>query len=88
MLVTVTMASPLQTGKQSVDLKPPSARGSRIRRDPPLPAVKEATLADRDEVNQRVVLIGVVAFALAIAVIIIGLSSAVGWSPGQYTIEM
>ncbi len=81
------MANPLQTGKQSVDLKAPGARGSRIRRDPP-PAVKEFTLADRDEVNQRVVLIGGVAFALAFAVIIIGVSSAVGWSPGQYTVHL
>ncbi len=82
------MASPPQTGKQSVDLKAPGVRGSRIRRDPPPPAVKEATIADRDEVNQRVVLIGVVAFALAFAVIIIGFSSAVGWSPGQYTVHL
>ena len=82
------MASPLQTGKHSVDLKAPVVRGSRIRRNPPPPAEKEVSIADRDELNQRVVLIGVVAFAVALAVIIVGVSSVIGWSPSQYTVEL
>ncbi len=65
------MASPLQTGKQSVNLAGPSVRGSRIRRDPP-PAVKEINIRDRDERNQRIVVAGVLLFALAFIIIIIG----------------
>lgn len=83
------MASPLTPGKQSVDLRAPGVRGSRIRRDPPPPPVKEMTIAERDERNQRAVVIGVIAFALAIATIILGVSSYfVGWKPSAYTIEM
>ena len=81
------MAAPLQTGKQTVDLAAGAARGSRIRRDPP-PALKQTVVPDRDERDQRVVVIGVLAFALALVIVIIGLSSAFGWSPRQYTLEM
>ena len=80
------MASPLQTGKQSVDLSAPGVRGSRIRRDPP-PALKEISIRDRDERNQRIVVIGVVAFAVAFFIIIIAVGSVAGWSPSQYTIH-
>jgi len=81
------MASPLQTGKQAVDLAAPVKRVSKIRRDPPL-KVKEVTVADRDERDARMVAIGVVAFALAVVIIIIGFSSAFGWSPRQYTAHL
>ena len=81
------MASPLKTGKQSVNLASPRAPGSRIRRDPP-PAVKEVVVHDPEERDQWVVAIGVLTFALAIFVIIIGFASYSGWSPTQYTVEM
>lgn len=81
------MASPPQTGKRSVDLKAPGVRVSRIRRDPPPKPVKEMSISERDERNQRMVVIGVLAFAAAFFIIIIGFSSAVGWSPSQYIIE-
>jgi len=81
------MANPLQTGKQAVDLATPGKRVSKIRRDPP-PKVKEVTVADRDERDARIVVIGVVAFALAVVIIIVGLSSAFGWSPRQYTAHL
>ena len=81
------MASPLKTGKQSVDLNAPGVLGSRIRRDP-RPAVKEISISERYERNQRIVVIGVVAFALAFFIIIVGLGSVVGWSPSQYTIHL
>jgi hypothetical protein len=81
------MASPLQTGKQAVDLAAGGTRVSKIRRDPP-PKVKEVTIADRDERDARIVAIGVTAFALAVVIIIIGLSSAFGWSPRQYTAHL
>ena len=62
-------------------------RVSRIRRDPP-PVVKKTIVRDPDERDARVVVIGVVAFALAIAVITIAFSSGLGWSPSQYNIQL
>jgi hypothetical protein len=81
------MASPLHTPKQAVDLATTPKRVSRIRRDPP-PKVKEVTIADRDERDARIVVIGVIAFALAVVIVIVGLSSAFGWSPRQYTAHL
>ena len=80
------MASPLKTGKQSVKLGAP-VRGSRIRRDPP-PIAKKIVERDPDERDVRVVAIGVVAFALAIFIIMIGFSAYSGWSPSDYTVEI
>jgi len=87
MIVIRAMASPLQTGKQSVDLGSPDARPSRIRRDPP-PVVKELVIRDRDERDARIVVIGVVTFALALFIIVIGFTGVAGWSPSQYTIQI
>jgi len=80
------MARPLPTGKQSVNLAPPAVRVSRIRRDPP-PIVKEK-IVHPDVVDRRDVVIGVVAFALAIFVILLAFSKYSGWSPREYTIEL
>jgi hypothetical protein len=80
------MAAPLKTGKQSVKLGAP-VRVSRIRRDPP-PVAKKTIERDPDERDMRVAVIGVIAFALAIAVITVAFSSAAGWSPSQYNIEI
>lgn len=79
------MAAPLKTGKQSVNLAAP-VRGSRIRRDPP-PVAKKVVERDPDERDMQVVVIGVVAFALAIFAIVIGFSSYYG-SPSDYTVEI
>jgi hypothetical protein len=81
------MASPLKTGKKSVDLAAPAVRGSRIRRDPP-PKLKQITIEERNERDRRMAIIGIVAFALAIFVITIGFTSWAGWSPSQYTIHL
>ncbi len=78
------MAAPLQTSKPTVNLAARGARVSRIRRDPP-PKVKEVTIADRDEHDQRIVVIGVLAFTLAIVVIIFFVGTWAGWSPRHYT---
>jgi hypothetical protein len=80
------MARPNSPGKQSVNLAASGARVSRIRRDPP-PVVKEK-IVDPDVVDRRDVVIGVLAFALSIAVIIIAFGSYSGWSPREYTLEM
>ena len=81
------MASPLKTGKQSVNLAAPAVRASRIRRDPP-PQVKELSIHDRNERDRRMAIIGIIAFALALFVIALGFSSVAGWSPRQYTVEV
>jgi hypothetical protein len=82
------MASPLKPGKQAVDLAGKGApRVSRIRRDPP-PKVKEVTVAELEERDARTVAIGVTAFAIAIAAIILGLASYGGWTPAQHKIEL
>jgi hypothetical protein len=81
------MGSPIQTGKKAVDLAAGGVRVSKIRRDPPL-KVKEIAVRDRDEVDRRTAAIGVVAFTLAILVIIIGFASYNGWSPSNYTVRI
>jgi len=81
------MASPLSTGKKTVNLAAGEVRVSKIRRDPP-PAVKEIAVRDPDERDTWNVVIGVVTFALALFVIAIGFSSVTGWSPRQYTIHI
>lgn len=81
------MARPLHTAKQSVDLAQSGAPGSRIRRDPP-PVVNEIVVRHRDERDARTVVIGIVTFALALSVIVIGVSNIAGWSPRQYTIHI
>ena len=71
------MASPLKSGKQSVNLATPAPRVSRIRRDP-VPLAKEKEVRDPRERERSDVLIGVTAFALAIFVIILGFSNYYG----------
>jgi hypothetical protein len=79
------MARPLKSSKQTVDLAAPAVRGSRIRRDPP-PKVKEISLEERTERDQRMAAIGIAAFTMAIMIILYGIASYSGWSPAQYTI--
>ena len=81
------MASPLKPGKQAVNLAGAAPRVSRIRRDPP-PKVKEITAGELEDRDARIVTIGVAAFALAIAAIIIGFASWTGWSPDRHRIHL
>ncbi|MBA3511086.1 hypothetical protein [Sphingomonas sp.] len=85
------MASPLQTAKPTVNLASNLAsagpRVSRIRRDPP-PPVKEKVVVDFEERDQWVVIVGVLAFALAIFVVILAFGSYSSWSPREYKVEM
>jgi hypothetical protein len=81
------MASPLKTGKQSVNLASAGPRVSRIRRDPP-PPEKPKALRHPDVVNRSAVVVGVLAFALSIVVIIIAFASYSGWSPAQYEVNV
>ena len=93
------MASPLPTGKQTVSLASPglsgsksvrgsnSVTGSRIRRDPP-PVVKDIAVPDPDQRDTRTVVLGILTFTLALLVIFIGISSAIGWSPRDYVAHL
>ena len=73
--------------KQSVNLASGEARVSRIRRDPP-PKVVEKEI-DPDVVDRRDVVIGVLAFALSIFVIILAFGNRPsGWTPQEYTLEL
>lgn len=80
------MASPLRTEKQSVNLTVP-ARASRIRRDPP-PVPPKVAPHDRNARDHRNGVVGIIAFALALLVVTLGLGSAAGWSPRQYSIRL
>lgn len=80
------MARPIPSGKQCVDLASAGPRVSRIRRDPP-PVVKEKVV-DLDERDRSAVVVGVLAFALAIFVVILAFGSYSSWSPREYTVEV
>ena len=81
------MASPLPSGKKSVNMASSPVRVSRIRRDPP-PIAQKIIVRDPDERDQRTVLFGVASFAAAIVIITIAFAGAYGWSPSQYNIEI
>lgn len=81
------MAKPLQPGKQPVALPAEGARVSKIRRDPP-PVARKTVVPDRDETDRKAVAIGIVAFTLAVIVIVIGVGSWTGWSPSEYTVHL
>ena len=82
------MASPLQTGKKTVDLKSAAPGVSRIRREPPPPVARKTVIPDRDERDQWTVTVGILAFTCAILAIIIGFSSFSGWSPSDQVIHI
>ena len=89
------MTRPLNSAKQSVDLASNLApnlasvgpRVSRIRRDPPPPVAKEKVV-DFEERDQWAVIVGVLAFALSIFVVIVAFGSYSSWSPSEYKVEM
>ena len=83
------MASPLTTKKKSVNLVTEGPRVSRIRRDPP-PPQKLKEVRHPDVVNRSAVVIGVLAVALALVVILIAFSifTGLGWTLRNYTIHV
>ncbi len=81
------MATPLPTAKQTVSLATSGPRVSRIRRDPP-PPPPEVILAERQERESRMVMLGVIVFALALVVIGIAVMSYAGSSPRSYHLDV
>ena len=67
-------------GKSAVQLPAAAARPSRIRREPApsQAAAKEPALHDIAEREARTVVTGILLFALAIAIIIIGVGDYIG----------
>ena len=80
------MNRPSKLTKKTVELRTEAPR-SRIRRDPP-PVVKDKVYVSPDERDRWVVTVGVLAFALALFVIVIAASSYAGWSPAQYNVQV
>jgi hypothetical protein len=78
--------TPSKLRKKTVELQTEAPR-SRIRRDPP-PVVKDKVYVSPDERDRWVVTVGVVAFALALFVIILAASNYAGWSPSQYNVQV
>jgi hypothetical protein len=81
------MARSFKSAKPTVDLGAPAVRASRIRRDPP-PKVKEISLEERTERDQRMAVIGIAAFTMAIMIILYAIASWAGWSPSQYVLHV
>ena len=82
------MANPLKSAKQTVDLAEPEVRVSRIRRDPPPAKLKQISIDERNERDQRNALIGIAAFTMALMVIIFAIAVWAGWTPRAYTLHM
>ena len=70
------MSKLTRPGKSTVPLERAQARPSRIRREPPPPTAptKQVAMADVAEREAWTVIIGVLMFAVAISIIILGIS--------------
>jgi hypothetical protein len=80
------MARPSRSAKQTVDLAGGGPKVSRIRRDPPPPPPKKVTPGELREREAKVILAGLFAAGLAIALILFQIGQWAGWSPSDYTI--
>ena len=78
-----------QPRKKTVELEP-SARPSRIRREPAPDQPRGLAKINwgSREWEVRFAVIGVIAFALALCVLAVAFSSYVGWSPRQYSVKL
>ena len=90
------MTRPSPSGKKAVNLAssaaskpaPAGPRVSRIRRDPP-PRVRETVVVvDTEEREQWAVIVGILAFALAIFVLVLAFGIYSAWSPREYAVEV
>lgn len=80
------MATPLKSAKQTVNLAAAGVRGSRIRRNPPPPPKKEPIL-DREDRETISVTLGVIAVALALAILTAAVAVYAGWTPREVQIH-
>lgn len=77
------MAQPLRSGKQAVDLAKGGPKVSRIRRDPPPPPPRKVTPGELRQQEAKVILVGLFAATLAIALILFQVAQWAGWSPAD-----
>ena len=80
------MARPLRRDKGTVDLSAGPERVSRIRRNPPPPPPRKVSPSELRAREARIIVVGLVAFGLAIWVILFQLAQYSSWSPGDYQI--
>jgi hypothetical protein len=81
------MAQPLGSGKKAVDLAGGARKlGSRIRRAPPPKPEKKLSAAELREREAWLIGTGMLAFGIALAVILFAIGRWAGWSPADYTI--
>lgn len=66
----------------------PARVGSRIRRDPPPPPPRRVTARQIREREAKMVVIGILVFALALTVLMVALGQGAGWSPADYVIAI
>jgi hypothetical protein len=83
------MASPLKSAKPTVNLAAGEVRVSKIRRDPPKQQkLKEISIEERSERDQRNAVIGIAAITIALMIILLAVSSWAGWTPRAYTLHL
>lgn len=64
----------------------PRPVGSRIRRAPPPKPERKISAAELREREARLMVIGMVAVALAVSVILLSVARWQGWSPADYRV--
>jgi hypothetical protein len=74
------------SSKQTVDLSHGPVKVSRIRRDPPPPPPRKVTAGELRASEAKVIVVGLIVFGLAIAVLLFQAARWAGWSPADYTI--
>jgi hypothetical protein len=67
-----------------VDLATSGPKVSRIRRNPPAPPPKKVTPGELRQHEAKVILVGLIAAGLAIALILVQIANWAGWSPSNY----
>lgn len=83
------MARPLKSAKPTVNLAAGEVRVSKIRRDPQPPQkLKEITIEERNERDQRNAILGIAAFTIAMMIILLAVSVWAGWTPRAYILQL
>jgi hypothetical protein len=83
------MARPLASGKKAVDIAGgPRPVGSRIRRAPPPKPERKVSAAELREREARLMVVGMVAVALAVSVILLSVARWHGWSLADYRVVL
>jgi len=82
------MARPLKSAKPTVNLASGEVRVSKIRRDPPPQKLKQISIEERNERDQRNAIVGIAAFTIAMMIILLAVSVWAGWTPRAYILQL